>query len=186
MEDKEIIDLYWLRSETAIAQTARKYGRYCRSIAHNILHNAEDSEECVSDTYLKAWENIPPRRPKKLAVFLGKITRNLALDRYRFYTAEKRGGGQMPVALEELAACVPAGDETGRIIDQIVLVELLNRFLGELPVSQRKIFMRRYWYVSDIKEIARDYAMTESGVRMSLMRSRKQLKELLEKEGVML
>lgn len=186
MEDKQIVDLYWMRSEDAIVQTDKKYGKYCHTIAYNILNNSEDSEECVSDTYLKAWNSLPPRRPAKLSAFLGKITRNLSLDKYRYLSAEKRGAGELPIALEELSGCVPSSDNTEQIIEQMALVDLLNRFLASLSPEPRKIFMRRYWYVSSIQEIAEDYGLTESKVKMSLLRSRNQLKDLMEKEGVTL
>ena len=186
MEDNQIIQLYFDRSEEAIAQTAVKYGKYCHTIAYNILHNFEDSEECVNDTYWKAWSRIPPRRPRRLAAFLGRITRNLSLDMYRHYTADKRGGGEMSVALEELGDCISSPEPMDNHIDEMVLVEILNRFLASLPAEHRKIFMRRYWYVSSVKEIADDYAITESKVKMSLLRSRNQLKTVLEKEGIAL
>ena len=186
MEDNQIIHLYFERSEEAICQTAAKYGNYCHTIAYNILQNIEDSEECVNDTYWKAWGIIPPRRPKRLAAFLGKITRNLALDRYRRYTAEKRGGGEMAVALEELGDCVSSGENLEAHADEMVLTDILNRFLASLSAEQRMIFMRRYWYVSSVKEIADDYGITESKVKMSLLRCRNQLKAVLEKEGIAL
>ena len=186
MEDNQIIQLYFDRSEEAISQTAVKYGKYCHTIAYNILQNIEDSEECVNDTYWKAWGIIPPRRPKRLAAFLGKITRNLALDRYRSYTAEKRGGGEMAVALEELGDCVFSGENLEAHADEMVLTDILNRFLASLSAEQRKIFMRRYWYVCSVKEIADDYGITESKVKMSLLRCRNQLKAVLEKEGIAL
>ena len=186
MEDNQIIRLYCERSEEAIRQTAAKYGNYCHTIAYNILHNLEDSEECVNDTYWKAWGIIPPRRPKRLAAFLGKITRNLSLDRYRCYTAEKRGNGEMAVTLEELGECVSSMENLDAHADEMVLTEILNRFLESLSAEQRRIFMRRYWYVSSVKEIAEDYGITESKVKMSLLRSRNQLKAALEKEGIAL
>ena len=186
MEDHQIIQLFFDRSEEAISQTAIKYGKYCHTIAYNILHNFEDSEECVNDTYWKAWSIIPPRKPKRLAAFLGKITRNLSLDVYRHYTAEKRGGGEMPIALEELGDCVSSSECLDDYANEIVLVDMLNRFLASLSAEHRKIFMRRYWYVSSVKEIADDYGITESKVKMSLLRSRNQLKAVLEKEGIAL
>ena len=186
MEDNQIIQLYFDRSEDAISQTAVKYGKYCHTIAYNILHNFEDSEECVNDTYWKAWSIIPPRKPKRLAAFLGKITRNLSLDVYRHYTAEKRGGGEMSLALEELGDCVSSLESLDDHADEIVLVDTLNRFLASLSAEHRNIFMRRYWYVSSVKEIAGDYGITESKVKMSLLRSRNQLKAVLEKEGIAL
>jgi len=108
MNDHEIIGLYWSRSESAIAATAEKYGNYCHAIAYNILHSSDDAEECANDTYLSAWNTIPPQRPNRLSIYLGKITRNLALNRYKRCTAQKRGHGQVALALSELEACVPA------------------------------------------------------------------------------
>lgn len=186
MEDKEIVDLYWQRSENAISETENKYGKYCYSIARSILYSNEDSEECVNDTYMRAWNSMPQHRPSVLKTFLGKITRNLALNRYRLLTADKRNLGQMPLALDELQECIPGGDNTAGIADDVVLVEVFNRFLGSLPAQRRKIFMRRYWYLSSIKEISTDYGMGESRVKMSLMRSRNELKALLETEGISL
>ena len=186
MKDQQIIDLYWARSESAISETATKYGKYCYTIAYNILCNEEDSEECVNDTWLKAWGIIPPQRPNKLSVFLGKITRNLSLDRYRHDSAKKRGSGQLSFALDELTDCIPATNTVEDVIDEIALVELMNRFLASLDCENRILFMRRYWYLSSIKEIADDYGLSESKVKMSLFRSRNQLKGLLEKEGVCL
>lgn len=186
MEDNQIIRLYFERSEEAISQSAVKYGNYCHTIAYHILHNFEDSEDCVNETYWRAWGIIPPRRPKKLAAFLGMITRNLALDMYRHYTADKRGGGEMAVALDEIENCVASLHNMDDHIDEMLMVDILNRFLASLSAEHRKIFMRRYWYISSVKEIADDYGITESKVKMSLLRSRNQLKAVLEKEGIAL
>lgn len=186
MEDKKIVDLYWARSEIAISETANKYGRYCYFIAHNILCNKEDSEECVNDTYMRAWNSMPQHRPSVLKTFLGKITRNLALNRYKSLTAEKRNLGQVPVVLEELHDCIPGIDNTAHIADDLALVEILNRFLGSMLPEQRKIFMRRYWYLCPVKEIAAGLGVSESKVKMSMLRSRNELKNLLEKEGASL
>lgn len=185
MEDKEIVQLYFDRSETAIFQTAAKYGKYCHTVAFNILHNLQDSEECVNDTYLKAWEIIPPHCPERLAAFLGKITRNLALDTYRRYSAEKRGGGEMKAVFDEIGDCV-ASLEASDEFEEVELTEILNSFLSSLSPENRKIFVRRYWYVSTVKEIADDYGISESKVKMSLLRSRNQLREVLTKEGITL
>ncbi len=184
MEDEQIVDLYWERSEAALSETAKKYGRYCRCIAFHILHNSEDSDECVNDTYLNAWNSMPPHRPAVLKAFLGKITRNLSLNRYRKLTAEKRGRGQMPLVMEELHDCLPTADHMENVVDDMALVEALNSFLGSLPMEKRKIFMRRYWYMSSIKEIAGDYRLSESKVKMILLRVRKDLKQRLQKEGI--
>lgn len=184
MDDKQIVDLYWERSETAISETSKKYGKYCRYIAFNILHNDGDSEECVNDTYLRAWNSIPPNRPSVLKTFLGKITRNLSLDRYELLNAKKRNGGQMSLIFDEIQECIPSLDSTENIVEEIALTDILNRFLSSLSLEQRKIFMRRYWYLSPIKEIATEYGMSESKIKMSLFRSRNELKKLLEKEGI--
>lgn len=184
MQDSQIIELYFKKSEEAISQTATKYGSYLHTIAYNILHNLQDSEECVNDTYWKTWKIIPPERPKSLAAFLGRITRNLSLDKYRRYNAEKRGAGEVAAALEEIADFVSSIESIDDHTDEMVLVDILNSFLESLSAENRKIFMRRYWYFSSVKEIAEDYGMTQSKVKMSLLRSRNQLKTILEKEGI--
>ena len=186
MDDKQILELYSERSETAISETADKYGKYCHYIAYNILYNIQDSEECVNDTYLKAWQTIPPQYPSKLSTYLGKITRNLALNRYKYYNRQKRGEGQTELVLDELLECVPAAESTEQAVEEKILVEVLNRFLDDLPEEKMKIFMRRYWYMSPIKEIADDLEMGESKVKMILSRSRSKLKQILEKEGIIL
>lgn len=186
MEDPQIIELYWQRSEDAITETDRKYGRYCRTIAFNILGSAEDSEECVNDTYLKTWSLLPPARPTVFSAFLAKLTRNLSLDRYRALSAEKRGGGRLTLALDELSACVPAPDSTEAVVEQQVLTDALDRFLGGLKPEARKIFLQRYWYVCGIREIAADMGISESKVKMTLLRTRAALRAHLEREGIAL
>lgn len=184
MDDNQIIDLYWARSENAITETANKYGPYCHTVAYNILKNNEDSEECVNDTYQKAWDTIPPQRPQILRAFLGKITRNLSLNRYEKRMAEKRGAGQVALALEELSECLPSANRVEQEVDDMALTQLLNSFLASLPTDTRKIFMRRYWYLDSIKEIAAAFSISESKVKTTLFRTRNKLKLLLEKEGV--
>ncbi len=184
MEDQKIIALFWDRSENAISETENKYGRYCHYIAHGILQSDEDAAECVNDTWLRAWNAIPPQRPSNLRTFLGKITRNLALNRYEQRYAQKRGAGQVSQVLEELQECIPSGNCTEQIIDQIVLRDVLNRFLENLKPDARKIFLRRYWYMSSIQEIARDFSMTESKVTVTLCRTRQKLAQILQKEGI--
>lgn len=181
MEDQQIIELYFARSETAIAETARKYGNYCRTIAGNILRDDSDSEECVSDTWLRAWNAIPPQRPARLGTFLGRITRNLALDRWRSRTSQSRGGGVIP---EELDECLTAGDPTQTMTDRVVLTQVLDRFLEGLSPNKRKLFLRRYWYFATVEELSRDFGMTQSGVKMTLLRLRRELKEILIQEGI--
>jgi len=186
LEDMQIISLYWERSEDAITQTSNKYGRYCHSISYNILHNHEDADECVNDTYMNAWNSIPPNRPNMLSAFLAKITRNLSLKKYENYSAKKRGSGQMQLALEEIENYLSVSGGAEEIADETLLAEFLNRFLGSLPLEKRKIFMRRYWYFSSIKEIAIDYGMGESKVKMILLRTRNDLKLFLEQEGIVI
>ena len=190
MDDIDIIELYWARAEGAIRETAAKYGKYCHSIAWNILHSPQDAEECVNDTYLKAWGSMPPQRPPGLAAFLGKITRNLCLNKYERATAQKRGGGQAPLALDELQECIPAANRTEQAmedaIEEAALVELLNRFLTGLSPEARLVFLRRYWYLSPIQQIAVDYGFSQSKVKMLLLRSRQQLRQALERERVIL
>lgn len=177
MDDKQIIELFYVRAECAIEECAKKYGAYCRTIAGNILTNRADAEECVSDTWLRAWEAIPPNRPERLGAFLGRITRNLALDRLR---AEKR---QCPVQAE-LAECLSQGDPTEAMVDRVVLTQVLDRFLAGLPPKKRKLFLRRYWYFASVEELSREFGMRESNVKMTLLRLRRELKEQLKQEGI--
>lgn len=186
MEDKQIIDLYWERSEKAITATAEKYGQYCRSIANNILHNKEDVEECVNDTYLCAWDSIPPNRPNRLAAYLGKITRNLSLNRVKYYNAERRGLGQTELVLSELEGCISAENSVEQQLDEMFLVKAIESFLYAQPIEKRNIFIRRYWYMTPIKEIAKAYHMSESKAASLLFRMRNELKRYLEKEGISL
>lgn len=182
MEDEHIIELYWKRSESAITESRTKYGRYCGSIADNILHSREDTEECLSDTWMKAWEAIPPERPDRLSVFLGKITRNLAIDRYRKKRSGKYGGGQVSLCLDELAECVGT-DET--LDDDVALKVALNAFLEQLDPSSKELFMLRYWYMFSIKEAALRCNISEGAAKMSLKRTRERLKAWLTKEEIL-
>lgn len=180
MDDNLIIDLYWSRSEAAISETDRKYGPYCRSIAYGILQNHEDSEECVSDTWLRAWEAMPPQRPNRLSAFLGKITRNLALDRFDYHHAAKRSAA-FDQLLSELNECIPDRRDD---YAQLELTQLLNYFLRSLPREHRNLFLRRYWYCESIEDLAKRYTMSQSAVKSNLFRTRNKLKAYLEKEGV--
>jgi RNA polymerase sigma-70 factor (ECF subfamily) len=187
MGDAEIVGLFWARSEQAISAAAEKYGRYCRSIAYNILGNNEDAEECVNDAYARAWNAIPPARPERLSAFLGKITRNLSFDRYAHGRAEKRGSGVLAAALSELEDCVPdASAALERVLDSGVITEALNAFLAGLQPASRRVVMRRYWYADRVEEIAKSCGMTVSKVKSILFRARKKLKAKLEKEGIAL
>ena len=186
MKDNEIIELYWNRDEAAIAATADIYGNYCYSIAYNILSNNEDAEECVNDTWLNAWKSIPPQRPNCLSTYLGKITRNLSLNRYKLLTAQKRGKGQVELALSELEGCVPAQGNMEQITDEMVLVNAIEAFLRTQPRTERNIFVGRYWYLYPIGDLSVAYRMSESKVVSMLYRMRTKLKLHLEKEGISL
>lgn len=186
MDDNKIIDLYWKRSEAAIIETDKKYGRYCNTIACNILHNPEDAEECVNDTYFKVWRLIPTLRPQKFSAFIGRITRNLSLNKYEYYNAQKRGQGKTQAVFDELQGCIASVGNVEDAVEDMFLTEKLNCFLEGLPKEKRRIFMRRYWYFSGVKEIASDYQMSESKVKMILLRTRNALKEYLEQEGIVL
>lgn len=184
MEDAAIIDLYWAREERALSETETKYGSYCRSIAHNILHSREDTEECVSDTWLRAWNAMPPQRPSVLSAFLGRITRNLSFDRCRKQTAEKRGGGSVMLALDELSECVPSRASVEGELEQKELAAVIDRFLRTLPARECDIFMRRYWYVDSVQTIAARYDMKENTAKSVLFRTREKLRRYLAAEGI--
>lgn len=186
MDDVRIIELYFGRDESAISATEEKYGRYCTSIAKNILGNAEDAAECVNSTYLHTWNSIPPKRPQNLATFLGKITRNISLNRYKKNTADKRGAGELPAVLDELSELISGRSDTETEIIAKELMGAINAFLGALSPKQRGIFVRRYWHTESIAQIADRFGMKESAVTMTLTRVRKGLKEYLIKGGFML
>lgn len=188
MNDQDIVALYWSRSERAIAESEQKYGQYCYTVAYNILHSREDAEECVNDTWLRAWESIPPQRPERLSTYLGKLCRNLSLNRYKQLHTEKRGMGQVTAALEELEQCVPSpsADVGQQVADELALTAAIERFLTAQPPRRRNIFIRRYFAMTPIREIAAHYGMRESRVTSLLFRMREQLKQELEKEGILL
>ncbi len=183
MDDQEIVALYWARSEQAISETSSKYGSYCYSIAYNILHSSEDAEESVNDTYNDAWNSIPPHRPSVLSTFLGKITRRISIDHWRRRTAEKRGGGEMPLVLEELQECVADGKNTEQEFEKRHLSDVVNSFVKMLPETEQKVFLCRYWYMDSIGSISQQFGFSESKVKSMLFRIRNQLRAVLEKEG---
>ena len=180
MEDRDIIEMYFARDERAISETSVKYGGYCGSIAMNILSSREDTEECLDDTWLRAWNSIPPHRPNVLRVFLGKITRNLALDKYKARTAEKRAGGELAVSLDELDECVGAVDER----ESAEIGESISRFLRTQPKETRSVFVCRYFYCDSIADIAKRFGISEAKVKTLLFRTRNKLKIHLEGEGI--
>lgn len=183
MDDQAIIDLYFDRSESAIAETAQKYGSYCYCIAYNILADKEDSEESVNDTYMAAWNNIPPRMPSVLATFLGKITRNISLNRWKSLRAYKRGGGEVTLALEELDGCIGGGENPEESLEKKELLRCVNHFLAGLPEMERKVFVCRYWYLDSVPDIAGYLGWSQSKVTSMLHRTRAKLRKQLEKEG---
>lgn len=186
MKDNDIIDLYWNRDEKAITATSDAYGNYCYSIAYNVLYNNEDAEECVNDTWMNAWNSIPPQRPTRLSIYLGKITRNLALNRYNMKNAHKRGSGQVKIALSELEGCVPVRTAMEQITEETMLVNAIETFLKAQPRTERNIFIGRYWYLYSIRKLASAYNMSESKVASLLFRMRNKLRIHLEKEGIQL
>ena len=185
MEDEKIVELYWERSEAAITETQTKYGKYCFTVANNILYSKEDAEECVNDTYVRAWESIPPQKPSRLSAFLAKITRNLALDRYDKMRAHKRSDCA-ETALEELGECLPYSGNGMEAADELALKEAINGFLASLKEQTRVIFMRRYWYLCTVGEIAKSLGLSESKVKVTLMRTRLKFKMYLEEQGIII
>ena len=177
-----IVALYWARDEKAIAETAAKYGAYCHAIAWQILQSREDAEESVNDTWVGAWGSMPPHRPELLSAFLGKITRRVSLKRRRGKGAEKRGGGQPELALDELAECVGATNDEA--LEEMELARLIDAFLDALPDTEQRVFVCRYWYLDSIADIAERFGFSESKVKSMLHRTRGRLRACLEKEGV--
>ena len=184
MDDCKIVALYWERSENAIRQTQETYGRYCTAIARNVLGSSEDAEECVNDAYMKLWTSIPPEKPVSLKLYLSTVIRNLALCRLRSKNAAKRGGGQCTEVWEELADTIPAKEGVEEMWEAARLTGLLNRFLGTLSQEKRLIFLLRYWYFDPIDRIAEALDISKSKVKMTLLRTRKELKSYLQKEGI--
>ena len=186
MEDAMILDLYRARSASAIAETEKKYGFYCYAIAKNILHLHEDAEECVNDTYLKAWDSIPPQRPTVFSAYLGKITRNLSLNKYKQRRAAKRGGGELPLIYDELEECIPSKSSPSSEYEGTLVTEAINSCLLALDDQSRTVFVRRYWYADSISTIAQTFRMSESKVKSMLMRTRRTLKNHLEMQGAVI
>jgi RNA polymerase sigma-70 factor (ECF subfamily) len=183
VEDLKIVELYWERDERAISQTEKKYGKYCHSIALGILRNELDAEECVNDVYLRVWESIPPHRPDRLPSFIGKITRNVSINRYIRDRAQKRNGFT-EVIFDEVAEIIPDPQSASDAMDDQILSDAINAFLATLPKRTRIIFVRRYWYMSTVADIADALGLSESNVKVTLLRTRKKLRAYLLKEGI--
>ncbi|MCH4887021.1 sigma-70 family RNA polymerase sigma factor [Acidaminobacter sp. JC074] len=184
MNDSSIIELFIKRSEQAITMTAEKYGKYLNKISWNILHNHEDVEECVNDTYLSAWKQIPPDKPERFLPYLGRITRALSLNKYNYYKAKKRNS-QFDMVLSELEDCLMATETVESSLDAMELSKAINTFLKSIKKEHRIIFVRRYWYSDSIKDIAKIRQTSESNVKSILFRVRKKLESYLIKEGVL-
>ena len=185
LSDEKIIELYFARNEQAIAESSDKYGAYCNKVAYNILADSQVSEECVNDTWLNAWNAIPPQKPSILRAFLAKITRNLAINRYNAAAAEKRGGGETALVLDELSEVVGSGDNPEDSVAAGELAGAINAFLRTLPWRERSIMIRRYFGLDSVDSIAQFYSMTPGNVSFLLHRSRGKLREYLKKEGYM-
>jgi RNA polymerase sigma-70 factor (ECF subfamily) len=190
LDDNEIIDLFWLRDEKAIAVTSEKYGAMCKGIAYNVLGNSSDAEECFNDALLKLWNSIPPARPHALSCYVSTVVRNSALDVYRKDRAEKRVPSELTVSLDELWDLPDNSDsdffkEENNRLEEERLLEIINRFLGAQKSEFRKIFVCRYYYFDAVKDIAVRFKMSESKVKSVLFRLRNKLRKILEKEGLM-
>jgi len=183
VNDKQIIALYFERKEAAIQATQEVYGRYCYTIAYGILSNCQDAEECVNDTYVSLWNAIPPHEPESLKGFIGRLTRNNAIKIYERKTADKRGGSRTSLVLDELGECLPDTTDENPA-DNAALKDMLERFLHTLPVKHRRVFLQRYWYASEMRDIAAALGMSIGHVKVILFRTRKKLKDFLEKEGI--
>ena len=181
MDDEKLVALYWERDEDAIRRTEIKYGKYCYAVAYNILHSREDSEECLNDTWIGAWNAMPPARPTSLKGFLARITRNIAIDRYRRDGAQKRSA-EVELCIDEYYECIPSKDAP--IDDEVALEQAINSFLGSLDTRTRIIFMRRYWYSMSVSDIADSMDMSKTYVSVILHRTRKSFKAHLTKEGI--
>ena len=184
MEDAAIVDLYWQRADQALEETEQKYGRFCFSIARNILPSRQDAEESVNDTWLAAWNAMPPHRPNSLKLFLGKITRRVSVSRLRKIMSTKRGGGEAALALEELSECIPTAMNTAEEVDAKELARAIDRFLDMLPVTERNLFIARYWTAMPTDKAAAVLGLKASTARSQLSRSRRKLRRFLEQEGL--
>lgn len=185
MDDSQIIALYWQRNEQAISETSSKYGRYCYKIAYNILSNKEDADESVNDTYIGAWESMPPHRPSILSTFLGKLTRRISINKWRGRTRDKRGGGEIPLALDELSECISSEENVEQTIELQELSRAINKFLSNLSETERDVFVCRYWFLASISEISERFGFSESKTKSMLFRVRGKLQTYLEKEGLL-
>lgn len=185
MDDQRIIELNWQRKETAIIETARKYGGFCHRIALNILSVQEDAEECVNDSYHSVWNRIPPTKPQSFKAFLGRIVRNISISRYRKNRAQKRYAG-MELLLSELEDCIPAPEQVEAVIDRQQLSVLISDWLESLSTEERTLFIRRYWFGEELQQLAREFRITPNALAGRMLKLRQALRGKLEQEGVAL
>ena len=185
LEDEKIIELYWNRNEDAIFETSEKYGNYLYKIAFNILLDSEDSEESVNDTYMSAWNEIPPTKPNILSAFLSKITRYISLNKYRAKRTQKRGSGEIDAAFEEIEECIPDKRNLYDEIETKELAKIISAYLKNLPKTERQIFICRYYYLDSLSDISKHFGFSKSKVASMLHRTRKKILFHLEKEGVL-
>lgn len=184
MEDSAIVDLYWQRDNSAISETAKKYGRYCHAIAYNYCANHQDAEECVNDTWFRAWNLMPDKRPVALSAFLGAITRSYAINSYKAKKRKKRGGNEVVLALEELSDCIPADSDPERSYESREFEAAIGRFVENLSEMEQKVFVSRYWYLAPIAEISQRLNFSQSKTKSILFRVRKKLRIYLQEEGL--
>jgi len=183
MDDNAILDLFFARDQRAIEEASGAYGAYCAAIARNILDDPGAAEECVNDTWLKCWQSIPPQRPRSLKSYAGRIVRNLALSALRSENAQKRGGGQVRLALDELSEVVSGAETPEGALDRKAFREALDGFLAGLPQRNRNLFLRRYWYLDSVEQLAKRFSMSRTQVTTTLHRLRQKLRVHLQQEG---
>lgn len=183
MDDEQIVSLYWQRDESAIRETEEKYSRYLTKIAYNILADREDSRESVNDTYLAAWNSMPPHRPGVLSAYLAKLTRRISITRFRYRNREKRKGSEYEISLSELGDCVSGGNTTEEAVNVKLLAQTIGAFLRQQSEETRNVFIGRYYFLDSVKEVAAYCGITESKCKTVLHRTRLALREYLEKEG---
>ncbi|MBQ3070044.1 MAG: sigma-70 family RNA polymerase sigma factor [Clostridia bacterium] len=186
MDDKGIVELFAARSESGIEKLNETYGAYCTALALRIVGDFAEAEECVNDAYLRVWETIPPEKPQSLKAYVARIVRNMAINRYKSRHAKKRGGGLTEIVLSELQDCLPSRESPDALTEDIVIRDVLNSFLSSLPKRDREMFMRRYWHMQEIGDIASAVRMTENHVYVQLLRLRRKLKRKLDEEGIVL
>lgn len=185
LSDKEIVSLFNERNEKAISAVSLKYGSYCETVVRNILHDPQDTEECLNDTWLRAWESIPPEKPNNLGGFLVKIAKNISLNRYSLEHTQKRGNGEIPLVMDELSECVPDNNNVEKTFEQKLLTDAVNEFLKTLPPEKRDIFVLRYWYCLPVAEVARKVGASRSNTAVILSRTRRSLAAYLKKKELL-